>query len=351
MDSIIDNKKFLFKWNFININKQNTCKKFIENIFLLKNVDRGSFIMILDILLLIVGFILLVRGADYFVDGSVTLAHRLRIPTIIIGLTIVAMGTSAPEAAISILSTIKNSDSIVIGNIIGSNIANILLILGVTLLISDLSVPKNTMLYEIPFVGFITLLLCFIGLHYGVISRLSAIILLGLFVAFLAYLYITSKSEISSDVGIKEISKWKIVLYLVGGLTLLILGSNLTVDSAIKLAHSFGVSERIIGITVVAFGTSVPELVTCIVSAVKKQADIAVGNIIGSNIFNILFVLGITGVISPILFKQEFLFDSVFAMVAIIMLMLFGYKNMKLNRIAGVCLLGTYAIYLILLFA
>ena len=151
--------------------------------------------MILTILLLIAGFILLVRGADYFVDGSVALAQKLRIPAIVIGLTVVAMGTSAPEAAISIMSAIKDSDAIVVGNVIGSNIVNILLILGITVLISNLPIKKNTMLYEIPFVGFITLLLCGMGLMFGNISRLSAFGLLGLFVLFLGYLYIVSNMK------------------------------------------------------------------------------------------------------------------------------------------------------------
>lgn len=299
---------------------------------------------------MIAGFILLVRGADYFVDGSVALAQKLRIPAIVIGLTVVAMGTSAPEAAISIMSAIKDSDAIVVGNVIGSNIVNILLILGITVLISNLPIKKNTMLYEIPFVGFITLLLCGMGLMFGNISRLSAFILLGLFVLFLGYLYIVSKYEKTPEIEAKQIGSLKTALYLIGGLALLIIGSDLTVDSAIKLARIFGVSERIIGITIVAFGTSVPELVTCIVSAIKKQTDIAVGNIIGSNIFNILFVLGITGAISPILFKSEFLFDGAFALLAVAMLMLFGYKDMILKRWAGICFLGIYATYLALAF-
>ena len=307
--------------------------------------------MILDIIFLIIGFILLVRGADYFVDGSVILANRLKIPAIIIGLTVVAMGTSAPEAAISIMSAIKDSDAIVVGNVIGSNIANILLILGATLLVSKLPIQKNTLWYELPFVGFITLLLCSMGLNYGTIARSDALIFLGLFVLFLGYLYFASKSQNVPDLDVKDISDWKIALYLIGGLAILIFGSNLTVDSAIALARDFGVSERTIGLTVVAFGTSVPELVTCIVSALKKQTDIAVGNIVGSNIFNILFVLGITGTISPILFKQEFLFDGAFAMLAVTMLMMFGHKNMVLKRWVGICFLAIYVLYLALLMA
>jgi len=305
--------------------------------------------MILSILLLIVGFVLLTRGADFFVDGASALAQKLKIPAIVIGLTVVAMGTSAPEASISIMSALRNSDSIAIGNVIGSNIANIFLILGITSLISVLTVQRNTLVYEIPFVGFITILLCWMGYKFGMISQSGAFVLLGLFVLFLAYLYIIAKREKNDDLEIKQMSGLKITLYIIGGLAMLVFGSNLTVDSAIKIARYIGVSERVIGLTIVAFGTSVPELVTCIVAAIKKQSDIAIGNIIGSNIFNILFVLGIAGAISPIPFKQEFLFDGAFAILAILLLILFSYKHMKLGRIAGATFLGIYIVYLVLL--
>ena len=305
--------------------------------------------MILSILLLIVGFVLLTRGADFFVDGASALAQKLKIPAIVIGLTVVAMGTSAPEASISIMSALRNSDSIAIGNVIGSNIANIFLILGITSLISVLTVQRNTLVYEIPFVGFITILLCWMGYQFGMISQSGAFVLLGLFVLFLAYLYIIAKREKNDDLEIKQMGGLKITLYIIGGLAMLVFGSNLTVDSAIKIARYIGVSERVIGLTIVAFGTSVPELVTCIVAAIKKQSDIAIGNIIGSNIFNILFVLGIAGAISPIPFKQEFLFDGAFAILAILLLILFSYKHMKLGRVAGATFLGIYIVYLVLL--
>ena len=305
--------------------------------------------MILSILLLIVGFVLLTRGADFFVDGASALAQKLHIPAIVIGLTVVAMGTSAPEASISIMSALKHSDSIAIGNVIGSNIANILLILGVTSAIYPLSVQKNTLFFEMPFVGFITLLLCWMGAKYGLISQSGAWLLLGLFVLFLLYLYRLAKQTPTQDLEIKQMGGLKIFIYLVLGMAMLVYGSNLTVNSAIDIARALGVSERVIGLTIIAFGTSVPELVTCVVAALKKQSDLAIGNIIGSNIFNILFVLGIAGVISPIPFKQAFLFDGAFAMLAVILLMLFSYKNLKLGRFAGVIFLIMYALYLMLL--
>ena len=304
--------------------------------------------MLLSLLLLIVGFVLLTRGADFFVDGASSLAAKMRIPTIVIGLTVVAMGTSAPEASISILSAIQNADSIAVGNVIGSNIANILLIFGITAMISVLSVKKYTLWYEIPFVGFITVLLCLMGAK-GTITRIDALVLLGLFVLFLAYLFVISKKEKNQDTEIKQMGGLKIFLYIVGGLVALVLGSNLTVNSAVNIARLLGISERVIGLTIVAFGTSVPELVTCIVAAIKKQSDIVIGNIIGSNIFNILFVLGLAGVIAPIPFKPEFLFDGAFALIAIIMLMLFVFRTKKLGHIAGLFFMITYGIYLTLL--
>ena len=305
--------------------------------------------MILSILLLIIGFVLLTRGADFFVDGASSLAHKLKIPAIVIGLTVVAMGTSAPEASISIMSALKHSDSIAIGNVIGSNIANIFLILGITAAIYPLTVQKNTLFFEMPFVGFITLLLCWMGARFGVISQSGAWVLLGLFVLFLMYLYVIAKKTPNQDLEIKPMGGLKILLYLIGGMAMLVYGSNLTVNSAIDIARAVGVSERVIGLTIIAFGTSVPELVTCVVAAIKKQSDLAIGNIIGSNIFNILFVLGIAGAISPIPFKQAFLFDGAFAMLAVILLMIFSYKNKRLGRIAGIIFLIMYAVYLIML--
>lgn len=302
--------------------------------------------MILSVLLLIVGFVLLTRGADYFVDGASGLANKLRIPPIVIGLTVVAMGTSAPEAFISITSAIQDSNAIAIGNVIGSNIANVFLILGITSIIYGLSIQKNTLRYEIPFVAFITVLLCWMGITYGMVSRGCAFGLLGLFVVFLVYLYVLSRNDKNNDIEIKQISTPKIAVYIIGGLAALVIGSHLTVDSAVNIARYLGVSERVIGLTIIAFGTSVPELVTCIVAALKKQSDLAIGNIIGSNIFNILFVLGTAGAISPIPFDMEFVFDDIFALFAVVMLLFFTHRNKKLGRVAGISFLIFYAIYL-----
>ena len=301
--------------------------------------------MILNLILLIAGFVLLIKGADYFVDGASALATRLHIPAIVIGLTIVAMGTSAPEAAVSISSAIRGSNAIAIGNIIGSNIANVLLILGTSSIITTLSVQKNTQKYEIPFTVFVTILLAWFGLQYQLISRLSACVLLGLFIVFLAYLYIISRGNTDTDEQIKPTSSTKIILYIILGILALIFGSKIAVAAAIDISHSIGISERIIGLTIIALGTSLPELVTSVIAAFKGESDIAIGNIVGSNIFNILFVLGITGVILPIPFSPTFMFDMAVAILAIVLLMIFTTCNKKLGRIAGIVFVLLYVIY------
>lgn len=305
--------------------------------------------MLLDLFLLVCGFALMIRGADYFIDGASALAHRLCIPPIIIGLTIVAMGTSAPEAAVSITSAIHGSNGIAIGNVVGSNIVNILLILGLTAIIHPLSVQKNTLRYEIPFMGAVTILLYFMGAHSGVITHGGAWLLLGLFCIFLGYLYIMSRCDGSCACDIRPMGATKIAVTIILGLLALIFGSNLTVGSATGIAHYIGISERIIGLTIVAFGTSLPELVTSIIAARKGESDIAIGNIVGSNIFNILFVLGLSGVILPIPFNPDFIPDCIFAIVAVVMLFALTYRKHFLGRISGAIFVIAYLVYLMFL--
>lgn len=302
--------------------------------------------MLANIILLVLGFVLLIKGADYFVDGASALAERMHIPAIIIGLTVVAMGTSAPEAAVSISSALHGSNAIAIGNILGSNIMNILLILGATALVTTLTVQKNTVRYEIPFMIFISALLYCFGLKYEMVSRFNAGILIGLFIVFLAYLFIISRGNTNTDTTAKSTSATKIICCIAGGLVALIFGSKITVLSAIDIAHYVGVSERIIGLTIVALGTSLPELVTSVVAAYKGESDIAIGNIVGSNIFNILFVLGIAGLILPIPFNPAFLFDGIVVILAATLLFLCTCWNKKLCRFAGVLFLIIYAFYI-----
>ena len=305
--------------------------------------------MLIDLLLLVFGFVLMVRGADYFVDGASGLATRLCIPPIIIGLTVVAMGTSAPEAAVSITSALHGSNAIAIGNVIGSNIANILLILGLSAIAAPLIVQKNTMRFEIPFMGCITLLLFFMGAHYGVISHTCSLVLLGLFVGFLGYLYVLSRYSNRDACEIKQIGCTKIVLYTVLGMLALVLGSNITVDAAKNIAEYFGVSERIIGLTIIAIGTSLPELVTSIIASRKGECDLAIGNIVGSNIFNILFVLGLSGVILPIPFNPAFTIDCWIAILSVVMLALATFRTGRMGRVWGAIFIATYIVYMICL--
>ena len=305
--------------------------------------------MLLNILILIVGFVLLSKGADVLVDGASAMAKRFKIPEIVIGLTIVACGTSAPEAAVSISSVINGASSVGIGNILGSNIANILLILGVSAIISNLYVQKNTILYEIPFLCFISVLLMFMGFQYGVISHLGASLLCLLFLLFGVYLYFISKNQKPEASEIENMSVFKMICFIILGIIGLVIGAKLTINSATEIARILNVSERIIGLTIVAFGTSLPELVTCISAALKKHSDIVIGNIIGSNLFNILFVLGITGLISPIPFESVFLIDSAIGIVATILLWVFVIRDKKLTRIEGFIFFVLYILYVIYL--
>ncbi len=301
--------------------------------------------MIVSLILLVVGFVLLVRGADAFVDAAASVARRFNIPAIIIGTTLVAIGTSAPEAAISIAAALKGSDGVSIGNVIGSNITNIFLILGVTALIGALPIHKNTKKYELPFVGIVTMLLCAFGIWAGSVSRIAAFLFLVLFTGFITYTIVMARRSTDVAPEIKTFSVPMTIIMIVVGIAAIIFGSNLTVDSAMDIATRAGVSDRVIGLTLVALGTSLPELAVCVAAALKREYDMAVGNIVGSNIFNILFVLGIAAAIHPLPFDQAFIFDGAVAMFAVVMLMMFTAHNSKLSRIAGAIFLATYAAY------
>lgn len=301
--------------------------------------------MLLNIFLLVLGFVLLTRGADVFVDGAAAISRRLHIPEIVIGLTVVAMGTSAPEAAVSILGNLHGAAGISVGNIIGSNIANILLILGVAACVSTLKLTRNTVRYEIPFVILITALLGFMGFQYGEIGRVSAAVLLALFVLFLAYSFVVSKSDVSDEVAESK-SGFHIFVMIVAGLVALIFGSDMIINSATEIARYLGVPGRIIGLTIVAFGTSLPELSTCIVAAIKKKSDLVVGNIIGSNIFNILFVLGVAGMVGTIPFDYNFISDAIIATLVACVLWIVSVRNHKIGRWSGILFVVLYVVYI-----
>lgn len=313
--------------------------------------------IVISVVFLILGFWGLIKGADIFVDSASQIAAKLNVPLIVIGLTIVAFGTSAPEAAISITSAVQNNAGIAVGNVLGSNIMNILLILGISALICNLPVKKTTFRYEIPFVAAITAILLLLGVLGGSIDRLDGVILAVLFAAFMVYLIKLAKSGDSSfaddvpDID-KNVSIPKMIIFVVIGLAMIVLGSDLTVSGATKIAEIAGLDDRIIGLTIVAFGTSLPELVTCIQAARKNKVDIAIGNIIGSNIFNILFVVGISALVSPsaIEFKSSFIFDAAAAIAAAVVLWLLTLKNKKISRLGGGIMLVLYGAYFTYLF-
>lgn len=306
--------------------------------------------MVLQVFILLVGFLLLVKGADLFVEGAAGIAKKLGIPQLIIGLTIVAMGTSMPEAAVSITAALQENAGITIGNIVGSNILNILIILGVTALITNVAIQKSTLYYEIPYMIAITIVLMIFGITGGEITFIEGIIFWLLFIVFLGYLFVMSKKGNSQeDEEVKDIPVWKCILFMLVGGVMVVKGSDFAVSGASAIARFFGMSERFIGLTIVAFGTSLPELVTSVTAAKKGNAGIAIGNIVGSNIFNILFVIGTTALICTVPFESKFIIDTIIAIASGVVLWLGTYKNRELRKPCGIVMLLGYAAYFIYL--
>lgn len=301
------------------------------------------------IALLIVGFVMLTKGADWFVDGSSALAFRLGIPQLVIGLTIVAMGTSAPEAAVSITSALKGNEGITVGNVVGSNIMNILLILGIASVIVPLAVQKSTRMIEIPYMIAITVLFGVLGYTGETVTRVEGGILWIAFLIYLGYLlWMAKKGKEDNEPDEKQKSLPVQLLMILAGLICIVLGSDFVVDGATEIAKVIGISERIIGLTIVAFGTSLPELVTSIAAARRGNADIAIGNIVGSNVFNILFVAGTSALISPIVFESKFVLDTAVATAtAVLLLVCVCNKESKLKRSGGIIMLVAYAAYFV----
>ncbi|MFC0264460.1 calcium/sodium antiporter [Fontibacter flavus] len=309
--------------------------------------------MVLQLLLLAGGLVLLVKGADWLVDGASVLAKKNKVSDLAIGLTIVAFGTSAPELVVNVVAASEGYSDIVFGNIIGSNNFNLFVILGIAGIITPLYVQSSTVWKEIPFSFLAALFLLFLVNNYffgssGLLSRYDAALLLVFFIAFLVYVATQLKTDPNIEVVVaKDYTTLKIWVLIFAGLGGLVLGGKLVVDNAVAMAQSLGVSEKIIGLTIVAAGTSLPELATSVVAAMKRNADIAIGNIVGSNIFNIFLILGVSGLIRPLNFQSSFNTDIYLIMGGTLFLFLamFIGKKHRLDRWQAFVLLSFYLLY------
>ncbi len=309
--------------------------------------------MILDLILLIVGFIILIKGADIFVDGASSVAGNFKVSKMLIGLTIVAFGTSAPEFAVSVKSLLNNNGDIVLGNVIGSNILNILLILGVSSLFHSLNVTNNTVKKELPITLLITSLFAvllsdrlFDNSIINEFTRGDGIALLLFFTIFIYYLINMSRKKIDNNQDEEYLPMSKAIFYTLGGLIAIVIGSNLVVDNATSLALALGVSQKMVALTIIAFGTSLPELVTSVTATRKGEYDIAIGNVVGSNIFNIGVVIGIPVAILGSITKTTFNYiDLAVMLLSALLLFLFSWKDKKISRNEGIIFLIVFVIY------
>lgn len=308
--------------------------------------------MLLELILLTIGFLVLVKGADYFVEGAKNVAINFHVPKILIGLTVVAFGTSAPELAVSIKSILSNNYDIVLGNVIGSNIMNILLILGVSSLFHPLLVKKGSLRREYPITLFLTFLFAilmneslFTTEIVNNFSRIDGIVLLIFFFIFL-YILITKTDSLDEKKENNSLSLFKSLIFTIGGILMIIIGSNMVVKAACEIAEFNGISKKLISLTIVAFGTSLPELVTSVIATIKGEYDIAIGNIVGSNMFNIGIVIGLPVTIFGGINKINFDNIDVFVMLlSIILLFIFSKNDHKISRIEGIIFLIIFVVY------
>ena len=309
--------------------------------------------------LFIIGFFLLIRGADLLVDGSASIAKKLKISSIVIGLTIVAFGTSAPEFIVNIFASVQGNSEIAIGNILGSNIANILLILGISAIIYPITAKKNTVLKEIPLsllaaivLGIMANDMIIDGAGFSGITRIDGFILLSFFIIFLYYTFgITKSDKDIVEEEIKIFSYSKAVIFIILGLAGLVIGGKWIVDGAVQIAEFFNISQSLIGLTIVAIGTSLPELATSAIAAYKKQSDIAIGNVVGSNIFNIFWILGASAIVRPLSFNTSSNGDiamTIFSSIVLFLAMFIGKKKV-IERWQGVCMVTAYVGYVVFL--
>lgn len=305
--------------------------------------------VLISVGLLVVGFVLLIKGADFFVEGSSSVAKMLKVPSIIIGLTIVAMGTSLPECAVSITASLTNNNALAVSNAVGSNIFNLMVVCGFCALFNPLAVDKDTLKKEFPFSIICAMLLLVLGYIGMVLGRPDGIVLLVLFAGFIIWMVrsaLRARAE-ASDEEYEVLPVWKCIVFIIGGIIAIKFGGDFVVNGASTIAAKMGLSQNLIGLTIVACGTSLPELVTSVVAAKKNELDMALGNVIGSNIFNILFVLGIAAAMSPMGFIMENVIDIIILMVLSLVVWGFAWTKQKLDKKEGIAMLIMYAVYLV----
>ena len=307
-------------------------------------MDAG---IIVQFVLLIVGFVFLIKGSDFFVDGASSIASLLKIPTIIVGLTIVALGTSAPEAAVSITSSLTGSNAMAVSNVIGSNLFNMLMVIGISALLGDILMEKSVLEKDLPFLVGITLLWAIFIIIGWDITNIEGIILLIIMVTYIAFLiYNTKKSGGANEVEKPKLTLPKSIIFILVGIAGIVIGGDLVVDSASAIAIALGMSETLVGLTIVAIGTSLPELVTSITALKKGENQLVIGNVIGSNIFNILFVLGASSAISAIPLDSSLLIDVVFMLLVTVLCFIFGKTQEKYDKKEGIILVTLFVVYM-----
>ncbi len=313
----------------------------------------------MTVIFLLFGFVLLIKGADVFVTGAGSVAKKFNIPDLVIGLTVVAFGTSAPELAVSSLASVSGQNSMAISNIVGSNIFNLLVVLGVCSMIKPINVEKGIIKKEIPLalgISCLLFILLFDGFNFtnGVygLSRVDCLILLICFVFFMFYILKNAKNDVvvsDETEEIDELSTSKSVIYILIGLTAVVFGGNLVVNNATLIAQALGVSETVIGLTIVAMGTSLPELVTSVIACRKGSSDMAMGNVIGSNIFNMLLILGVSGTISPLSVDILAVYDAAFVIMCTVLVLIVSRSKYQINRLEGaimLCIFASYNVYI-----
>ena len=310
-------------------------------------------------IILVIGFVLLIKGADFFVEGSSSVAKKFNVPSLIIGMTIVAMGTSLPELAVSVTASMTGNNTLAVSNVSGSNIFNLMVVCGACALFAPLTINKNTLLKEFPFSILCAGLLVVLGFFGMSLGRIDGVIFLVIFAAYLLWMIYSAKQargaedkleteeEEFVEEEIKILPMWKCILFIVGGMVAIKFGGDFVVDGASAIAAGFGLSQTLIGLTIVALGTSLPELVTSIVAAKKNEVDMALGNVIGSNIFNILLILGVAAAISPVTFLMENIIDIVILIIMSVVVWGFAWTSKKINRTEGMIMLLMYAVYMV----